>query len=85
MRLAASYVIQEPSIEGPLGRLHVSVEPRFQDEHPFFRMSLTARGRPAGTDFDGVRRFLDVGREWIVKGFTDFTTEAMHKLWRRTQ
>jgi len=27
--------------------------------------------------------WFDLGHEWIVKGFTDFTTEHMHEIWGR--
>jgi len=69
----------------PLGRLHVQVEPVFRrdDDRPMWLLNLTARGRPDGEGIDGVLRFLDIGREWVVRGFASVTTEKMHKIWGR--
>ena len=36
-----------------------------------------------GEDIEGAFLFLDIGREWIVRGFTSLTTKDMHKVWRR--
>jgi uncharacterized protein (TIGR04255 family) len=68
-----------------LGRLHVSVAPviRGRDSQEVLQVMLTARGAPKSSSFDDVFAWLDIGREWVVKGFTDFTTESMHKLWGR--
>ena len=46
-------------------------------------MKLKARGRPDGDGFDGVLRFLNVGREWVVRAFAAVTTPQMHKMWGR--
>jgi len=72
--------------EKPVGRLHVAIEPRYQlpDITPLLRLSLTARGAPIGKGLDGVQKFMDLGREWVVKGFTSITTDPMHKIWERT-
>jgi hypothetical protein len=48
-----------------------------------FLLTLTARGRPGSDGIPGVLQFLDVGREWIVRGFTSITTATMHKIWGR--
>ena len=68
---------------GILGRLHITVrtdrDPDSAD--PRVVLSLTARGAPPSSDIDGVLRFLDCGREWIVKGFHDLTTSTMHHRW----
>lgn len=65
------------------GRLHVSVQPAYSGEDPLFVSTLTARGNPLGPGLDGALRFLDLGHEWIVQGFTDSTTPAMHQQWSR--
>jgi hypothetical protein len=48
-------------------------------------MTLTARGFPIRvaetSDIEAAFAFFDLGREWIVKGFKDLTTPAMHKVW----
>jgi len=68
------------------GRLRVSMKPaiRNQDGQEILQLTLTARGKPKGSDADSVLAWLDKGREWVVRGFTDFTSEKMHRLWRRS-
>jgi len=69
----------------PIGRLHVNINSAYRsgDDHPMYVMTLTARGRPIGEGIEGALRFLDLGREWVVRGFTSITTSKMHKEWRR--
>jgi hypothetical protein len=70
----------------PVGRLHVSIQPgwRKPDNAPLFVLELTARGAPVGASIEGAGLFFDVGHEWIVRGFKDITTSAMHNAWRLT-
>lgn len=82
--LSVRFVI--PDVAGqPLGRLHVSIEPAYRtaDDAPMFLLTLTARGRPTSDGIPGVLAFLDIGREWIVRGFTSITTGKMHNIWKR--
>jgi uncharacterized protein (TIGR04255 family) len=84
IRFAVRYVI--PDVDGsPVGRLHVSLQPayRLTNNEPVLVLELTARGRPLGDGIDGALRFLDLGHEWIVRGFTSLTTAAMHGIWQR--
>ena len=69
----------------PFGRLHVSAEPRLRvkDKQRILQISMTARGVPLGEGMAGVFEFLDVGREYVVRGFTSLTTAEMHKVWGR--
>jgi uncharacterized protein (TIGR04255 family) len=83
-RMAISYVI--PDTNGnPIGRLHITADPvyRDKDDIPMFRLNLTARGRPKGDDIADVLQFLDVGRDWVVRGFASITTREMQRIWRR--
>lgn len=84
VRFATSFAMPPGSGE-PTGRLHVSVEPRYRlpEMAPLLRLSLTARGSPRGGGMDGVRGFMDLGREWVVKGFAAITTAEVHKVWER--
>lgn len=70
----------------PFGRLHVQAEPRIkvEDASPLLRLTLTARGAPLEKNLKGVLAFFDVGREFVVRGFTSVTTSKMHKIWERT-
>jgi len=83
-RASLEFVINR-SETGPLGRLHVAAEPAYRvDNHaPIFIFTLTARGAPISDGTEGAVEFLDLGREWVVRGFTSLTTEAMHQQWRR--
>lgn len=79
--LSAQYLIAPDN--GPVGRLHVELSPatRKSDNAKLFVLTLTARGEPRSADMDGLLAFHDLGHEWIVRGFTDLTTERMHEKW----
>lgn len=76
-----------PSAEGePIGRLNVQCQAGFRDlerSEPIFVLNLTARGAPVGPGLQGVRAFFEIGHEWIVRGFTELTTEVMHDVWEK--
>jgi uncharacterized protein (TIGR04255 family) len=69
------------------GRLHVSVAPgvRRTDKATIVRLDLTARGAPREPSLDMAMDWIDMGHEWIVRGFTSLTRPEMHQLWRRIQ
>ena len=69
-----------------LGRLHVTAVPVFRrmKAEELLQLNVTARGAPASSKTEDICKWLDMGRKWVVEGFTDFTTSAMHKIWRRT-
>lgn len=69
----------------PAGRLHVTLDSAFRnsDQTPLIILTLTARGAPLGEGVDGTLAFMDLGREWVVRGFTSITTSEMHKEWGR--
>lgn len=67
---------------GPKGALYVNAAPAARpDGQPMYIINLTSRLVPEETDADAAWSALDVGREWIVKGFVDLTTKEMHGLW----
>ena len=70
-----------------MGRLTVETRPAVNrtDKKRIFALTLTARGNPISASVEGVLAFLDIGHKWIVHGFTDLTTEQMHKVWGRTK
>ncbi len=82
-RLALRFVIPDPASGLPIGRLHVSAEPRVRlaDGRKMHRLTLTARGAPLGSGPEGTSSFLDLGHEWVVRGFAAITTQKMHQLW----
>jgi uncharacterized protein (TIGR04255 family) len=69
----------------PIGRLHAIAQPAWKktDNSPILTLNLTARGAPIGEGIEGAFAFFDLGRRWIVKGFTDLTTPEMHRVWER--
>jgi uncharacterized protein (TIGR04255 family) len=83
VEVAARY----PILRGgePVGRLHITSSPvqSVQTGSWLFLLTLTARGRPATRDVEGVLDFLDLGREHVVRGFASVTTPDAHKTWGR--
>lgn len=67
------------------GRLYISLQPviRQRDNIEVLQLSVTARGAPGSSKIGDVFQWLDLGREWVVKGFTDFITPTMQKRWGR--
>ncbi len=83
-RYVAQYVISGD--DGlPQGRLYVSVEPGYimGEKTPMYLLKLTARGAPQGLCRAGVIKTMDIGHEWIVRGFTTLTSGEMHQAWER--
>lgn len=77
-RLATSYLMTQEG--SPIGRLHVTADPgRGPGGADVVILTLTARGRPLSPDAEGAFAFCDLGREWIVKGFLDITTDWMQR------
>jgi len=70
-------------ISAASGTLHVVMEPgrRQSDSTDVIQLSLTAHCRPSSARPGDLSAGLDLGREWIVRGFEDFTTGEMHTLW----
>ena len=85
IQLTCRYLIEneEDGKKIPVGRLHVNLQParRVSDNTPIFAMNLTARGKPLSDGIEGAMKFIDLGHERIVQGFTALTTERMHKEW----
>lgn len=64
------------------GRLRVSLQPalRQSDQAVVLQLNITAKIRPAG---DSVLSMLDLGREWVVRGFSEITSQKIQTLWGR--
>lgn len=80
--IKTSYLIPENK-----GRLRISMQPaiRHTDAREILQLTITARGRPASSDTADILKWLDLGHEWAVRGFTDFTSAKMHSRWKRRQ
>ena len=69
------------------GRLHFTSQRVFRaiDEREAVHLQLFARGKPKSSSLDDILSWMDLGREWVVRGFTDLTSPEAHKLWGRKQ
>ncbi len=69
------------------GNLRAEMRPavRKADRQFLFVLELTARGTPPKRSLDECFGWFELAHEWIVRGFTDLTTEEMHKRWGRTR
>lgn len=58
-----------------------------EDENELLALYLQSRGRLPEEDgnLDGALRFMEVARDWIVRGFTSVTTARGHEIWGRFQ
>jgi len=56
------------------GRLHFATQNlrRARDQRDLVQLRLTARGKPSRNDLADVLAWMDLGREWIVRGFSDY-------------
>jgi uncharacterized protein (TIGR04255 family) len=68
-----------------IGRLYVAVSPalRADTQLPIYGMNLASRiVPPASTSLVSGIDVLDIGHDWIVRGFADLTTQDMHQQWK---
>lgn len=70
-----------------MGRLRMALKRaiRSSDGKEVIQFTVTARGRPLSSSTDAILSWLDTGRDWVVRGFTDATSDKMHRLWGRKQ
>jgi len=82
---AARWLI--PGDQGPRGRLIASAEPatRQDDQHDTYLLTMTVKIPETVTGTDAILERVDLGHEWIVRGFADLTTKQMHDQWGRTK
>lgn len=69
------------------GRLNVNVTPVVlpKDKRPALRLDLTARGQLKVKDMASALNAIDLGHEWVVRGFASLTHPDMHHTWEREQ
>lgn len=77
-RFNINYVIPESK-----GRLRISAVYGVVNGQKGITLNVTARGKPNSTTQEEMFEWLDLGREWVVRGFADFTSKEMHKIWKR--
>ena len=68
-----------------LGDLQVQLVPGLRaDGKELLQLTLTAYGKPKGSDVPEILAWLDQGRDAVVQGFTDFTSEEVQtRVWER--
>lgn len=64
-------------------RLRAEVRPvvRATDQMKTLQFTLSAIGDAASAATEDVQKWLNFGREWVVKGFVDLTSEKLHAKW----
>jgi uncharacterized protein (TIGR04255 family) len=69
------------------GRLNVQITPGIQrrDSRYLLKLELTARGTVKKEGLSAAMDCLDVGHEWVVRGFASLTSQQAHQKWGRTQ
>ncbi len=69
------------------GRLHAHIvrAQRRADQRDIVRFELTARSASPHAKIEKAFEWLDLGHEWIVRGFDSLTTPAAHRRWRKVQ
>ncbi len=69
------------------GRLHTALQPAFRvgDLRPIYILKMTAHLVMQISDDAGIVRALDLGREWVVRGFDEVTSTELHGIWGRVE
>jgi uncharacterized protein (TIGR04255 family) len=73
---------------GNSGRLNVSLSPvvLLKDrKRQVLRLDMTARGQLEKKDVAAALSAIDLGHEWVVRGFASLTRPEMHRVWEREQ
>lgn len=65
------------------GRLQVTLQPGIREGQETLQLTLMAKCKPKSSATAELMNALDIAREWVVRGFTDFTTVDMHSIWKR--
>ncbi len=83
---AARWLIPGPD-GAPCGRLIASAEPatRQADQRDTYLLTMTAKFPGSVIGSDAILELIDLGHEWIVRGFADLTTKQMQERWGRTK
>ena len=66
------------------GQLQVAANPVLRaDGKQAVQLTLTASGKPESSADEHILKWLDVGHEYIVNFFAEFTSSALHTFWGR--
>lgn len=96
-KIENSLILEEPEninsrisflLPNKLGRLYATIRTgatRKKDNKKIVIFDLTVRGFNSN-NLDDMDKWFEIAREWIVKGFTDLTSEKIQKeAWKRRQ
>ncbi len=83
---AMTYEITDSSTSGRVslrGRMHVTAEHAWSEDmsDSFLLLNLTARGAADPSAGGDLSCFFDLAHVWIVNGFVDVTSKALHERW----
>lgn len=68
------------------GQLQLVANPVLRsDGKEAIQLSITASGRPQGSSDEQILDWLDLGHDYVVNFFADFTSPNMHSFWGRTR
>lgn len=68
------------------GRLNATFKPVVRkDGRQALHLDLTARGQLSTQDLASALSAIDLGHEWVVRGFASLTRPEMHDVWKRIQ
>lgn len=83
-RIVLSFAFPMPQ---EVGRLNVELKPivRRKDKRQMLRLELTARSAVQKRELAEAMDWIDLGHEWVVRGFVSLTRGEMHDLWERIQ
>jgi len=51
------------------------------DGKEIIQLSISGSCRPSSNEISELTKCLDFCREWVVRGFDDFTSGDMHRIW----
>ena len=70
-----------------MGRLNVNLKPAvvLNNRREVLRLDLTARGQLKTKDVASALAGIDLGHEWVVRGFASLTRPEMHRAWEKKQ
>lgn len=67
------------------GRLTISIQPavRQTDQKEIIQLTITGRCRPTSNETAALEHGLNICHDWVVRGFDDFTSREMHRIWEK--
>ncbi len=78
--LNARYLMKDQNGE-PIGRVHITFTPIFNQNAPVYMAQFLVRGAPIGEGFDAAFEFFDKAHEYAVHAFLSMTTESLKEMW----